>query len=207
MVGNALKLVAGMGLALDILRRISNSIREHGGSMAFLHMIVTSAELPAKIAQVVIDEAKKLGYIFSLRIDRKISRSERLRQAGLDSVDSNILGKTPDAVSDEVEEVLTILFHFGREISSTDARAQMAEDGYSPGGADDAIALTTLKPNQQRSFMIVALDEPGEQATVLSVNGTKRHIGKSSETQWHESCRFIGVRRLKQTESSAKVAA
>lgn len=123
---------------------------------------------------------------------------------------------SPEMIGKKVE-VATKLFHFNRDISSSDeVIAEMDKDGYRPATLMELLALDSLLPALQRQFKIAALgsvwyednsasyvpclyvSDSSSIGDYLNAGNFRRELNRSGSgtvLPWNASSRFLGVHK------------
>jgi len=94
------------------------------------------------------------------------------------------------------------LFHFGKDISSEDAKKQIEEAGYEVGKIEHILSFGANYPEEQRKFPIVGLASVGKVSgrryvPCLSGDGSRRRLDlRWWGGDWYARYRFLGVRKV-----------
>ncbi|MBI2448138.1 hypothetical protein HYV44_01060 [Candidatus Microgenomates bacterium] len=130
--------------------------------------------------------------------------AQMLKEGEYDWMNEDITDEHFPVVGTEAGEGEITLFHFGKWMSSKNAIAEMAKEGYRPANATKLLALGKAQPDLQREFPIVALGQTWQyprgnlMVVCLGEDDSKRRANLGFfDGDWHGDWRFAAVREEK----------
>lgn len=193
-------IVAGAGLVASIFTMLVKKVREAGGTDEDIHRLATpeGENLLAKIADLIVGNVRQT---FRVLVDYSKSLAEMIQAGHYDWKNDDITQDHFPIKGSGQQEVEVVLFHFGRNISSDDAIAEMKKAGYRPAKIEELLALGASQPELQKQYPIVGLGSVwqipyGDRSVPFLIRrGARRFLyllwfGRD----WDESCRFAAVR-------------
>ena len=154
-----------------------------------------------KIANLVIEPAKKLAEVFTLVVDYARSLKDSIAAGSYDWVNSDITEEHFPAESEQGQKEQSFtLYHFGKNTESDWVIAQMDKDGKRPATIRELLTFGEKNPELQRQFPIIALksvwvDRSGcRSVAYLGSNSVRRYLFLSwCGGSWDDCCRFLAV--------------
>ena len=191
--------LSSFGIALEIFKAIADAVLGLGGTDQDLRRILTDKGLRKKIAEIVVSEVRQT---FRVLVDYSKSLAEMIQAGNYDWKNNDITQDHFPTKGNGQQEVEVVLFHFGRNISSDDAIAEMERAGYRPARIEELLALGASQPELQKQYPIVGLgsvwrDPSGlRRVPYLFWDDSGRRLRLHwLEGDWRESCRFVALRK------------
>jgi len=193
-------IVGGAGLVASIFTMLVKKVREAGGTDEDIHRLATpeGENLLAKIAYLIVGNVRQT---FKVLVDYSKTLAEMIQAGHYDWVNSDITSDHFPVKGSGQQEKEVVLFHFGRNISSDDAIAEMTKAGYRPAKVEELLDLGASQPELQKQFPIVGLgsawQHPNGHRYVPSLYwfDAKRNLDLLwFESDWDEDYHFAAVR-------------
>ena len=189
------------GLLMNIIIGIVKAVYSTGGTDDDSRRLAgeEGENLLAKIADLIVGNVRQT---FRVLVDYSKSLTEMIQAGKYDWKNDDITsGHFPIEGSGQQEKEV-VFFHFGRDISSNDAIAEMEKAGYRPARIEELLALGASQPELQKQFPFVGLgsawQHPGGSRHVpcLGWHGVGRGLGlRWFGRGWRENWRFAAVRK------------
>jgi hypothetical protein len=139
--------------------------------------------------------------ILMLSVDYSQTLEQMIAAGRYDWKNDDLTAKRFPIKGEGTEEVEAKLFHFGRSISSEDAKRLIEEAGWEVAKTEHLLAFGVKHPDEQRKFPIIALGSVGEVGgdrgvPCLDGSGSERSLGlRWWGYDWNSDCRFLAVRK------------
>ena len=197
-------IVAGAGLLTGIFTRMVAEVKKAGGTDDDIHRLTTpdANGVWEKIATVIVEAGKKVTQVFTMMVDYGRSVQDSIAAGKYDYKNEDITEKNFPPIKDEAgkKEVQFTLYHFGKDVDSDFAIAEMLKDGKRPATLRELLAFGEANPELQREFPIIALlsvwvsRSGGRDVPCLNGCDSERDLVLGwCGSGWDGYCRFLGV--------------
>ncbi len=198
-------MVSGAGLVTSFVINLINAVQRAGGSSEDIHSLADPEKSRAvwdQIARIIVGTGSGARQTFKVLVDYAKTLKEMIREGKYNWVDSNITQENFRTQEKGTQEIEIQLFHFGRVVGSEEVLEEMEREGFRPATLPELLALGAADRELQKEFPIVALGSrwrsPDGYLVVPFLHwfGLRRNLDLGwFESDWHESCRFAGVRK------------
>ena len=208
------EVLSDLGFAFEFFKAIAHAIMVKGGTMQHMRRVVKEGELQRKIADLIVPPGSTITqplagneYLVPVTYAPLSSYAELEQEFGKGNVSYIFDGRpfTKHASCSNILETpgnkIFFVKHFGREINSDTAIAEMDRLSYRPATHIEAYAFQKVHPYLQREFWIVvlgsfALDDNIQYVVVLGINSGSRFFGRGwFGNGWNAGNRFLFVRK------------
>jgi len=154
-------LVSAAGWIGGFVDQLIRALRERGVTDEQIHQLVTeSGEMPVgKIADLLASLMLAAKNLFHLMVDYGRSIEGAVAAGKYDYANPNITATNFPTKRAGKVKLAVELVHFGRNIDSDEAIAELDKMGLRPAGLHELLALGEQHPELQRQFPIVALEQ------------------------------------------------
>lgn len=191
-------IVRGAGLLTSIFSNLQKKVEEFGGSEKDIHRLTTpeGEETIGKLAQIIVDDGRKKRISFPVTVDSSQTLHQMTGAYPYTYINSDVTLEHFPMKGQGKRQIEVTLFHFNRLISSDNAIAEMATEGFRPAEPEELINLSAQHPGQdlQKELPIVAINSPwqypnGPQCVVCLI---RRDAGRGLELHWLKDDLHVG---------------
>ncbi len=192
--------VSAAGKVFELIKKLSDEVRNLGGSDEDLRRILSDSSLTRQLAELIVGSNAN---VFPLVIDYTQSLAEMVATGkySAGAVNTNITEEHFPVETGEAN-VQSVLVHLDRTVDSDQVLRELDKRGLRPATMVELLAFGAQHPDAQRQFPIVALGsvwaDPDDDRRVGCLWGrpASRELHLSwFDGQWGAHCRFLAVRK------------
>jgi hypothetical protein len=178
-----------------------------GWDSEFVETLIRTPDMAADMTfwariQMSLRSSFKLRVRYTDSLEDIIHMSRR----GFQGVSREITNSNYPMPSDKrgMEEVEAVLLHFGTDMTSTDALAEMEKHNLRPATMIELVAYAIERPSLGETFTVIELgsvwtDEHDRRQNGYLLQANGRYIlglpGTQPINQWRSDCRFLAIKK------------
>jgi hypothetical protein len=192
--------VGALGVAFELVKRLSDAVREQGGDDEDLRRVLKQGSpLPKQFAELVLACRPRDTYPVSVQCG-ELTLGDMIKVGKYDYINPDItLERFP--IGKETYNVDLILVHFGRDMTTEQVEAELEKQGLRAGKIEELLALGDKYPDIQREFPVISLGSSAlfhgyRNVPCISGRGSGRSLYLYWRVNaWYDDCRFLAVRK------------